>query len=104
MKRGLWFSQFSSVTQSCLTLCDPMDCSTQAFLSITNSRSLLKLMSLESMMPSNHLILCHPLLLPSIFPSIRTELTELCFGVHMKLGVSGYKHKFFTFIGERVTH
>ena len=64
--------QFSSVTQSCLTLCDPMDCSTQAFLSITNSRSLLKLMSLESMMPSNHLILCHPLLLlPSIFPSIR---------------------------------
>ena len=44
----------------------------QASLSITNSRSLLKLMSIESMMPSNHLILCHPLLfLPSIFPSIR---------------------------------
>ena len=43
----------------------------QASLSITNSRSLLKLMSIESVMPSNHLILCHPLLLrPSIFPSI----------------------------------
>ena len=44
----------------------------QASLSITNSWSLLKLMSIESVMPSNHLILCHPLLLlPSIFPSIR---------------------------------
>ena len=43
----------------------------QASLSITNYRSLLKLMSIESVMPSNHLILCHPLLPPSIFPSIR---------------------------------
>ena len=43
----------------------------QAFLSITNSQSLPKLMSIESVMPSNHLILCHPLLLPSIFLSIR---------------------------------
>ena len=43
----------------------------QASLSITNSRSLPKLMSIEPMMPSNHLILCHPLLLPSIFPSFR---------------------------------
>ena len=41
------------------------------FLSITNSQSLLKLMSIESVMPSKHLILCHPLLLPPIFPSIR---------------------------------
>ena len=65
--------QFSSVTQSCLTLCDPMDCST---LSITNSQSLLKLMSIESMMPSNHLILCRPLLLPSIFPRIRVFSNE----------------------------
>ena len=49
-----------------------MDCSTPASLSITNSQSLLKLMSIESVMPSNHLILCRPLLfLPSIFPSIR---------------------------------
>ena len=49
----------------------------QASLSITNSRSLLKLMSIESVMPSNHLILCHPLLLPpSIFPSIRVFSNE----------------------------
>ena len=59
-----------SGTQSCLTLCDPMDCSTPGFPSLTISRSLLKLMPTESMMPSNHLILCHPLLLlPSIFPN-----------------------------------
>ena len=58
---------FSSVAQLCPTLCDPMDCS-QASLSITNSRSSLKLMPIESGMPSNHLILCCPLLLPpSIF-------------------------------------
>ena len=49
----------------------------QASLSITNSRSLLKLMSIESVMPSNHLILCHPLLLPpSVFPSIRVFSNE----------------------------
>ena len=49
-----------------------MNCSTPPSLSITNSHSLLKLMSLDLVMPSNHLILCHPLLLlPSIFPSIR---------------------------------
>ena len=119
----------SSVTQSCLALCDPMDCSMpgfmhwrrkwqptpvflpgesqglgslvgcrlwgrtesdtteatqqqqqqqQASLSFTISQSLLKLMSVESVMPSNYLILCHPLLfLPSIFPSIRVFLNEL---------------------------
>ena len=64
--------QFSSVAQSCLTLCDPMDHSTPGPLSITNSWSLPKLMSIESVIPSNHLILCRPLLLlPSIFPSNR---------------------------------
>ena len=69
--------QFSSVAQSCLTLCDPMDHSTQAFLSITNSWRLLKLMSVESVMPSKYLILCRPLLLlPSIFPSIRVFSNE----------------------------
>ena len=63
---------FSSVSQSCPTLCNPMDHSTpEASLSITNSQSPPKLMSIESVMPSNHLILCHLLLLlPSIFPSI----------------------------------
>ena len=45
-------------------------------MSITDSQSLLKLMSIESVMPSNHLILCHPLLLPSIFPSIRVFSNE----------------------------
>ena len=49
----------------------PWTAACQASLSITNSQSLLKLMSIELVMPSNHLILCHPLLLPSIFPSIR---------------------------------
>ena len=54
-----------------------MYCSCQASLSITNSQSLLKLISFESMMPSNHLILCHPLLLlPSIFPSVRVFSNE----------------------------
>ena len=73
---------FSSVAQSCLTLCDPMDCSMPNSLSITNSRSLPKLMSIESVMPSNHLILCHPLLLPpSIFPSIRVFSNESVFHI-----------------------
>ena len=70
-------TEFSSVAQLCPTLCNPMDCSTPGFLSITNSQSLLKLMSIESVMPSNHLILCPPLLLlPSIFPSIRVFSNE----------------------------
>ena len=60
------------VAQSCLTLCKPVDFSMQASLSI-----ILKLMSIESVMPSNHLILCRPLLLlPSIFPSIRAFSNE----------------------------
>ena len=55
-----------------------MDCRTLGFLSITNSWSLLKLMSTELVMPSNHFILCHPLLLlPSVFPSIRVLSKEL---------------------------
>ena len=55
----------------------PWTAACQASLSITNSRSLLKLMSIESGVPSNHLILCHPLLfLPSVFPSIRVFLNE----------------------------
>ena len=55
-----------------------MDCSTPGFPVHTNSRSLLKLMSIELVMPSNHLILCRPLLLlPSLFPSIRVFSNEL---------------------------
>ena len=66
--------QFSSVTQSCLCnlFATSWTAARQASLSITNSWSLLKFMSIKLVMPSNHLILCHPLLLlPSIFPSIR---------------------------------
>ena len=67
-----------SVAQSCPTLCDPMDCSTPGFPVLYYiSQSLLKLMSIESMMPPNYLILCRPLLLlPSLFPSIRVFSKE----------------------------
>ena len=65
-----------SVTQSGPTLCDPMDCSMPGFPSFTISRSLLTLMSIQLVMPSNHLILYHPLFLPSIFPSIRDFSSE----------------------------
>ena len=61
--------QFSSVAQSCPTLCNPMNCS-------TNSWSSPKLMSIESVMASSHLILCRPLLLPQIPPSIRVFSNE----------------------------
>ena len=62
--------QFSSVAQSCPTLCDPWTTARQAILSITSSQSPPKPTSVESVMPSNHLTLCRPLLLlPSIFPA-----------------------------------
>ena len=65
------------VAKSCPALHNPMDCSTLSSLSLTISRSLLKFTSIESVMPSNHLILCCPLLiLPSIFPSIRVFSNE----------------------------
>ena len=68
---------YCSVVQSCPTLRAPLNCNCQACLSFTISWSLLKLMPIESVMPSNHLILCHPLLLPlSIFPSIRVFSNE----------------------------
>ena len=73
--RDCWDVRFSSVTQWCPTLVTPQTAACQASLSITNSQSLLKLMSIESVMPSNHLILC-PLLLPLIFPSIRVFSNE----------------------------
>ena len=69
--------QFSSVVQLCPTRCNPWIPSGQASLSIINSQSLLKLKSIESVMPFNHLILCRPLLLlPSIFPRIRVFSNE----------------------------
>ena len=67
-----------SVGQSCPTLCNPVDCSIQVSLCINNSQGLLKFILIESVMPSNHLILCHPLLLlSSIFPRIRVSSSEL---------------------------
>ena len=74
---GIKLFQLSSVTQSCPTLCDPMNRAHQASLSITNSRSSLRLTSVKSVMPSSHLILCLPLLLmPPISPSIRVLSNE----------------------------
>ena len=71
------FSQFSSVAQLCQTLCDPMDCSMPVFPVHHQLWSLHKLMSTVSVTPSNHLILCQPLLLPpSVFPSIRVFSNE----------------------------
>ena len=67
----------SSVAQSCPTLCDPMNLSTPGPLCITNPRSLVKLISIESVMPSSHLILCRPLLLlPPVPPGIRVFSNE----------------------------
>ena len=66
--------QFNSVAQSCPTLCDPMNRS-MASLSITHSQSLPKLMTIESVMPSNHLIFCHPLM-SSFFTNIRVFSNE----------------------------
>ena len=88
--KKLWYTytmeysvQFTSVIQLCPTLCDPMDYRARASLPITNSRRMLKLMSVESVMPPNHLSLCRPLLLPpSMFPSNRVFSNEsvLCTG------------------------
>ena len=62
--------QFSSVAQSCPTLCDPMNRSTPGLHAVTNSQSSLKLTSIKLVMPSGHLILCHPLfLLPQSLPA-----------------------------------
>ena len=77
--QSLQFSsvQFISVAQSCSLFATSWTAALQASLSVTNSWSLLKLMSIESVMTSNHLILCRPLLLlPSIFPSIRVFSNE----------------------------
>ena len=70
--KSIYFCCCCSVAKLCLTLWDPMDCSIPGFPVLTISWNLLKFMSIESVMPSNHLILCLPLLLlPSIFFSIK---------------------------------
>ena len=76
--RKLPFLQLSSISQICQAFVTPWTAACQASLSITNSWNLCKFISIESVMPSNHLILCHPLLLlPSIFPSIWVFSNEL---------------------------
>ena len=71
-----------SVAKLCPTFCNPMDCSMPGFSSFTVSQSLFKLMSLELVMPSNHLILCHSLfLLPSVFLSISVFSSESAFRI-----------------------
>ena len=73
----LFCLQFSSVAQLCLTLCDPMDCNTPGFPVHRQLPELAQTQSIRLVMPSNHLILCHSLLLlPSIFPSIRVFSNE----------------------------
>ena len=73
----LFIFQFSSVAQLCPTLCDPMNCSTPGLPVHHQLPEFTQLMSIESVIPSNHLILCCPLLLlPSIFPSIRVFSNE----------------------------
>ena len=79
-----------SVAKSCLTLCAPRTAACQASLSITNSWSLLKLMSIE-LVPSNHLILCCPLfLLSSIFPSVRVFSNESVLHIRWHIGVFNF--------------
>ena len=69
--------QFSSVTQLCPTLCDPVDCSTSGLPIYHQLLEFTQLMSVQAVMPSNHLILCHPLVLPlSILPSLRIFSNE----------------------------
>ena len=87
MKNNFLSSCHCSVTKFCLTLCDSMDCSTPGFpLSFTNSQSLLKLMSIESVMLSDHLILCPLLLLPSISPCIRVFSNESALHIRCFVG------------------
>ena len=74
--------QFSSVAQSCQLFATPRTRARQPFSSIINPQSLLKLMSIELVMPSTHLIHCHPLLfVPLIFPRIRVFFNELAFHI-----------------------
>ena len=72
LNRAYYSVQFNSVAQSCPTLCDPMNAERPTSLSITNSGSLLKFMSIEAVMPSSHLIIIREL---QIKPSMRYHLT-----------------------------
>ena len=82
---SFWINEFLLIPllfSCCVQLLEtPWTAAHQASLSFTISQSLLKLMSIESVMPSNHLILCHPLLLPSMFPGLRVFPNELGFHI-----------------------
>ena len=96
----LYLTLFSSVTQSCPIVCDPWTAARQTSLFIKTSWSLLKLMSTEPLMPSNHLILCHPLLLlPSIFPNIGVFSNESAIHMNMNnhIHIRWPKHWSFSF-------
>ena len=89
--QSLWLCHFSSVQllSHFWLFATPWITAHQASLSICSSQSLLKLMSTELVMPSNHLILCHPLfLLPSIFPSIRVFLNESALRISFNISPS----------------
>ena len=84
MKHFFWSYCCCSVSKSCLTLCNPWTAACQVSLSFTVSQSLLKLLSVELVMSSNHLLVCSLLLLlPSVFPSIRVFSRELA--LHIRL-------------------
>ena len=97
----------SSVAQSCPTLCDPMDCSMPAFPVHHQLLELLKLMSIESVLSSNHLIICRSLLLPSIFPSISVFSNESALHIwwpkywSFNLGISPF-NEYSGFISSRI--
>ena len=93
----IYIYQFSSVAQSCPILCIPMNWSTPASQSITNSQSSPKPKSIESVKPSNHLILCRLLLQPSIFPSIRIFSNELG-SLHQMANVLGLQLQHWSYL------
>ena len=98
--KPIWTLRLScccSVTKLCPTLCYPTDCSTPGFPILHHSQSLLKLMCIESVMPSHHLILCWLLLLlPSIFPSIRVFSNESA--LHIRWPQLQHQHQPFQWI------
>ena len=99
----------SSVAQSCPTLCDPMDSSTPGFPG--NHHLLFKLMSIKSVIPSNHLILCRPLLLlPSIFSSIKVFSSESILYIRwpkywsFSFSISPFNQYWISLLGVKDTH
>ena len=104
-KWGIQVSMISVVIVQllgCVWLCDPMDCSTPASLSFIVSWSLLRFMSIEPVMLSNHLILCHPLLLlPSVLPSIRVFSSDWVAWFTRKTNQTSRQEVCTTYVGRR---